>query len=57
VERRLERDSDPEAMSNDLRADIVRAMRGEISDMYVTPFPICSLLTMHSYQRLCVDSC
>ena len=33
VERRLDRDAEPEAMSNDLRADIVRVILWKISDM------------------------
>ena len=48
VEMRLNRDSDPEAMNNDLRADIVRVVQ-EISDMCARPFHIYSLLTMYSY--------
>ena len=33
VEMRLDRDSEPEAMTNDLRADIVRVILEKISDM------------------------
>ena len=33
VEMRLDRDADPEAMSNSLRADIVRVIMEKISDM------------------------
>ena len=33
AEMRLNRDADPEAMSNDLRADIVRVILEKISDM------------------------
>ena len=33
VEMRLDRDTEPEAMSKDLRADIVRVIREKISDM------------------------
>ena len=40
VEMRLDKDSDPEAMSNHLRADIVRAILDNISDMCVEPFNI-----------------
>ena len=35
VEMRLDRDAEPEAMSNDLRADIVRVVLEKISDMCV----------------------
>ena len=40
VEMRLERDSEPEAMSNGLRADIVRVILEKISDMCVGPFSV-----------------
>jgi len=40
VEMRLDKDSDPEAMSNHLRADIVRVILENISDMCVEPFNI-----------------
>ena len=33
VEGRLQRDAEPEAMSDDLRADIVRVILEKISDM------------------------
>ena len=56
VEIRLGRDPDPEAMSNSLRADIVRVILEKISDMCVGPFRIYTLSTMCTYQRLCVDS-
>jgi len=38
VEMRLDRDSEPEAMSNNLRADIVRVIQEKLSDMCVGPF-------------------
>ena len=38
VEMRLDRDSEPQAMSNELRADIVRVIQENISDMCVGPF-------------------
>ena len=40
---RLDRDAEPEAMSNDLRVDIVRVILEKISDMCVGPFsiPLC----------------
>ena len=43
VEMRLDRDAEPEAMSNDLWADIVRVILQEISDMCVGPFSISTL--------------
>ena len=36
VERRLQRDAEPEAMSDALRADIVRVILEKISDIYVS---------------------
>jgi len=56
VEMRLDRDSEPEAMSSDLWADIVRVIPERISDMCVEPLPILALSMMYTYQRLCVDS-
>ena len=38
VEMRLDRGSEPEAMNNNLRADIVRVILEKISDMCVGPF-------------------
>ena len=40
VEMRLNRDAEPEAMSNDLRVDIMRVIQENISDMHVGPFCI-----------------
>ena len=56
VERRLDKDAYPEAMTDDLRANIVRVSLEKMSDMYVGPFTISTLSTMYTYQRLCVDS-
>jgi len=50
VEMRLDRDAEPEAMSNDLRADIVRVTQENISDMYVGPFGISTMSVMYTYQ-------
>ena len=49
VKRRLDRDTEPEAMSSDLRADIVRVILEKISDTYVGPFRIPTLSMMHTY--------
>ena len=43
VEMRLDRDAEPEAMSNALRADIVRVILQRISDMCVGPFSIATV--------------
>jgi len=40
LEMRLDRDAEPEAMTNDLRADIIRVILENISDMCVGPFCI-----------------
>jgi len=49
VKMRLDRDSEPEAMSNDLRADIETAIVENISDMCVGVFRIPILTMMHPY--------
>ena len=46
---RLDRDTEPEAMNDGLRADIVKAIRERISDMYVGAFGVSTLLTMCIY--------
>ena len=40
LKMRLDRDAEPEAMTNDLRVDIVRTIQENISDMCVGPFRI-----------------
>ena len=50
VQRRLDRDAEPEAMSNDLRADIVKAIQENISDMCVGLFRIFALSIIYTYQ-------
>ena len=49
VEVRLDRDAEPEAMTNDLRADIVGAIQERISDMCVGTFSSSTLLMMYTY--------
>ena len=56
VGMRLGRDPEPEAMTRDLRADIVRVILEKISDMYVELLHICTPLVMYTYQRFRVDS-
>ena len=53
---RLDRDSEPEAMSDDLRADIMRVIMENISDMCVGAFGTPILSAMYTYQRWCADS-
>ena len=57
VKMRLDRDAEPEAMSNELRADIVRVILAKISDMCVGQFSISSLPMIYTDWGLCVDSC
>jgi len=56
LEMRLDRDTEPEATSDGLRADIMRIMMERISDMCVGVFSIFNLSIMYTFQRLCVDS-
>ena len=56
LEMRLDGDTDPEAMNNDLRVDIVRVILDKTSDMCVGQFIISILSTMYTYQILCLDS-
>jgi len=56
LEMRLDMDAEPEAMSDDLRADIIRIMMEKISDMCVGTFNVSSPSLMYTYHRLCVDS-
>jgi len=56
LEMRLDRDPEPEAMNNDLRADIVRITLEKISNVCVEAFRISILLTIYIYQRVYLDS-
>ena len=56
LKMRLDEDTEPEAMNDDLRADIVRVILEKISDMCVGPFRISILSMMYTYQILCLDS-
>jgi len=49
LEMRLDMDAEPEAMSDDLRADIIRIMMEKISDMCVGTFSVPSLSPMYTY--------
>ena len=55
LEMRLNRDVEPEAMDNDLRADIVECMLDKMSDMYVAAFRFSPLSVVYAY-RLWTDS-
>ena len=50
LERRLDRDQEPEAMSDDLRTDIVRIIIEKMSDMCVGAFGRTPLSTIYTYQ-------
>ena len=56
LEMRLECDAEPEAMNDDLRADIIRVILENISDVCVGLFLVSILLIICTYQRLCIDS-
>ena len=56
LDMRLDGDATPEAMSDDLRADIVRIILENISDMCVRKFSISTLSMMYTYLRLYADS-
>ena len=53
VVMRLDRDIEREAMNDDLRGGIVKSILDKVSSMYVVVSP---LLTIFTYQRLCLDS-
>ena len=55
LEMMLDRDVEPEAMNNGLRADIVRVIGEKMSDMCVEAFSLSPLSAMYTYQQLCLD--
>jgi len=55
LEMKLDRDADPEAMDNDLRADIVKVILDKMSDMCVV-FGFPALSMMYTYEKPCTDS-
>jgi len=56
IEMKLDRDDEPEAMDDDLRADIVKVILDKMSDMYVGEFGLPTLSMMYTYEKLCTDS-
>ena len=56
LEMKMGRDDEPEAMDNDLRADIVKVILDKMSDMCVAVFGFLILSMMYTYRRLYVDS-
>ena len=56
LEMKLDRDEEPEAMDNDLRADIIKVILDKMSDMCVRAFRIPCLSMVNAYAKLCADS-
>ena len=56
LEMRLDMDDEPEAMSDGLRADIMRVILEKIPDMCVGPVSVSTLSMMCTYEWLCADS-
>ena len=56
LEMRLDRDPEPEAMNNNLRADIVRITLEKISNVWVEAFNTSILSTIDTYERMYLDS-
>ena len=56
LETRLERDDLPEAMDNDLQADIMQVILGKMSDTCVGAFFLPTLSIIHTYERFCPGS-
>jgi len=54
LERRLDTDDAPEAVDEDLRADIVKIILEKMSNMCVGAVRISPLPTMCTYSRLCI---
>lgn len=48
----LDRDNQPEAMSDDLRLDVVRTILKDMSNMGIRALPVSPLSAMYSYERL-----
>ena len=48
---KLETDEEPEAMDNDLRADIVRVILDKMSDMCVGTVGLSILLIVYTYEN------
>ena len=56
LEMRLDRDPEPEAMNDNLRADIVRITLEKISNVCVEAFSTSILSTIYTYERVYLDS-
>ena len=53
---RLNRDDEPKAMDNDLRADIVGVILDKMSDMCVGALSLSIPSIMYTYEKSCIDS-
>ena len=53
---KLDRDEEPEAMDNDLRADIMKVILDKMSDMCVRASSLPCQSMVNTYGKLCVDS-
>ena len=56
LEMRLDEDANPEAMSDDLRANIMRILLDKVSDTYVEALSIPTLSMVYTYLQLHADS-
>ena len=56
LDMKLDSDDEPEAMDDDLRADILNVIMDKMSDMYVGEFGLPIISMMYTYERLCADS-
>ena len=56
LEMKLDRDDEPDAMDNDLRADIVKVIVDKMSDMCVGALSLPILPMIYTYEELCIDS-
>ena len=52
----LDKNAVLEVMGNDLRADILRVILENISDICVESFNLSTVLMMYTYERLYIDS-
>ena len=56
LKMKLDRDDDPEAMDDDLRADIVEGILDKMSDMCVGASDLSILSMVYTYEKLWIDS-
>ena len=56
LQMRLAKDDEPEAMNDELRADIVKVILDKMSDMCVGEFDLLTLLMVYTYRKQFSDS-